>query len=286
MGGLVLGVIGGTGLYQLDQLSRIEEVQIDTPFGQPSAPIVTGWLGNKKIAFIPRHGKQHEFLPSEINFRANIFALKTIGVRALIGVSAVGSLKQEVRPADLALPNQYLDLTRGIRAQTFFGQGLAAHVSTADPVCSRLSEHILQAAKTNGQQIHTDLVYACVEGPRLGTRAESHNMRSMGCGLVGMTNVPEAFLAREAQLPYATICIVTDFDCWLEDQSQHAQVDQIMDLYRRNLDRVKSLVVEVAGRDFEDIENWPSRHSLKYALMSKREAMTAKHKEIFSVLEA
>ncbi|MEK7357980.1 MAG: S-methyl-5'-thioadenosine phosphorylase [Bdellovibrionota bacterium] len=281
----MLGIIGGTGLYKLDQLKVLETREAKTPYGSPSAPLVIGELGRNRVAFLPRHGTSHELLPSEINFRANIFALKEAGARALVGVSAVGSLKIEVKPADLALPDQYIDFTRGQRTSTFFGKGVAAHVSTANPVCSILSGLIVESAKSQGIALHGGLTYACVEGPRLGTRAESHFFRLAGCGLVGMTNVPEVYLAREAQLPYATLCIATDYDCWLDDPTQHAQVDKIMELYGKNIERVKSILVALCERDLGVLEKSEARQALKYSLLTPRERLTPEQKTWLATLE-
>ena len=217
----MLAIIGGTGLYDIDGLETVSEETIETPFGSPSAPVKRLRLGEREILFLPRHGAGHSFLPHEINYRANIFALKKAGARMLVGFSAVGSLREEIAPGDFAIPSQYLDLTKGKRENTFFGNGIAAHVSTAVPTCPDLSGWIKQVAQENAIKLHMDKTYACVEGPRLGTKAESFFMRGAGCDLVGMTNVPEVFLAREAQLSYATLCIATDYDCWMEDPSQH-----------------------------------------------------------------
>jgi 5'-methylthioadenosine phosphorylase len=203
----MLGIIGGTGLYKIDGLSKISTRTVHTPFGSPSADTVIGELDGQRIAFLPRHGLHHQILPSEINFRANIWALKSVGVRKIISVSAVGSLRKEIRPGDLAILAQYFDWTHGTRIGTFFGDGLVAHVSTARPACPALMTRIAQTAAKNGMQIHMGKTYGCVQGPRLGTMAESHFLRSAGCDLVGMTNIPEAFLAREAQLCYSTIAI-------------------------------------------------------------------------------
>src|SRR5207244_4657004 len=180
-----------------------------------------GTRRGREVAVLARHGLEHQLLPGEINFRANIWALKSLGVRTVIGVSAVGSLRQEIHPGDLALPSQYLDFTRGTRAASFFGGGLVAHVSSAQPTCRATAALIARVARSQDVMLHEDRTYACVEGPRLGTRAESLFLRTAGADLVGMTNVPEAFLALEAQLGYCTIAVVTDYDCWLEDPTQH-----------------------------------------------------------------
>ena len=235
----MIGIIGGTGLYRMEGLEVTRSTDIDTPFGQPSGPVMLGRLAGRDIAFLPRHGLHHDLLPSEINFRANIWALKTVGVRTIIGVSAVGSLREEIRPGELALPTQYLDFTKGLRAASFFGKGLVAHVSTAHPTCAHTAALIARVAEAIGQPIHRDKTYACVEGPRLGTRAESFWLRGAGADLVGMTNVPEAFLALEAQVGYCVITVATDYDCWLDDASQHVSAEQVIGQFKESLGRVQ-----------------------------------------------
>lgn len=265
----MLGVIGGTGLYKIDRFNDFTRKSVDTPFGNPSAEILIGEIDGSPVAFLPRHGENHGRLPSEINFRANIWALKAIGVREIVSVSAVGSLREEIRPGDLVLPAQYLDWTRGRRQGTFFGEGIVAHVSTAQPTCPALRQRI---QKCNGT-IHTGKTYACVEGPRLGTRAESLFLRQVGCDVVGMTNVPEVFLAREAQLCYATIAIATDYDCWLDDPSQHATVDKVIELYMKNLGKVQDLISNLLSTPEESVA-CNCRKSLSGALMTKEESLS------------
>lgn len=266
----MIGVIGGTGLYKIDRFRDLKRKPIDTPFGNPSAEISIGEVEGRSIAFLPRHGENHGRLPSEINFRANIWALKAIGVRKIVSVSAVGSLREEIRPGDLVLPEQYFDWTRGQRQGTFFGEGVVAHVSTAQPTCPALRRRI---QKCNGGAIHAGKTYACVEGPRLGTRAESLFLRQVGCDVVGMTNVPEVFLAREAQLCYATIAIATDYDCWLDDPAQHASVDKVIELYVKNFGKVQDLISDLLSSAEEPV-NCDCRKSLNGALMTKEESLS------------
>jgi 5'-methylthioadenosine phosphorylase len=281
----MIGIIGGTGLYRMPGLEVIESREIETPFGQPSAPVMLGRLAGREIAFLARHGLRHDLLPGEINFRANVWALKRAGVRTIIGVSAVGSLREEIRPGDLALPSQYLDFTRGVRAASFFGRGLVAHVSTAHPTCAATAALITRVADSLGQPIHGGKTYACVEGPRLGTRAESFWLRAAGADLVGMTNVPEAFLALEAQLGYCTIALVTDYDCWLDDPSQHVSAEQVVGLLRGNLERVQRLVARVVAEYLED-ESRPCRHALRAAVVTPAEQMTREQRELLDFLAA
>ncbi|MGE4233102.1 MAG: S-methyl-5'-thioadenosine phosphorylase [Bacteriovoracia bacterium] len=244
----MIGIIGGTGLYQIEGLEVTDEKQIETPFGNPSAKVVIGSIGGNRAAFLPRHGVNHGLLPGEINFRANIWALKSVGVQRVVSVSAVGSLVQGIEPGHLVIPDQYLDFTKGKRIQTFFGNGMVAHISTAEPTCPVLTSWIHEAGKELNTNIHFRKTYACVEGPRLGTRAESFFLRQANSHVVGMTNVPEAFLAREAQLCYSTIAVVTDYDCWLDDPSQHASVDKVIALYKSNLGRVQNIIAKVLTR--------------------------------------
>ncbi len=203
--------------------------------------------------FLARHGVNHQLLPHEVNYRANIFALKSLGARRVLGISAAGSLREDLKPGDLAIATQYFDHTRGKRAYSFFGNGVAAHVSTAHPVCAVLAADIQNAAARIDQPLHQNKTYACVEGPRLGTRAESFFLRdSAKCDLVGMTNVPEVFLAREAQWPIATICLVTDFDCWMDDPSQHVSVEKFFATYQGAMTNAKAILPELLRAPFTD----------------------------------
>jgi 5'-methylthioadenosine phosphorylase len=279
----MIGIIGGTGLYRMEGLEVTHSSEIRTPFGAPSGPVMRGRLAAREIAFLPRHGLHHDLLPSEINFRANIWALKSVGVRTVIGVSAVGSLREEIRPGDLALPSQYLDFTKGVRAPSFFGQGLVAHVSTAHPTCAHTAALIGRVADSIGQPIHRDKTYACVEGPRLGTRAESFWLRGAGADLVGMTNVPEAFLALEAQLGYCVITVATDYDCWLDDVSQHVSVEQVIGQFRASLARVQRLIAAVAAQYVED-DSRPCRHALAAAVVTPREQLSGEQKALLDFL--
>lgn len=238
----MLAIIGGTGLYDLEAMEVEERISGDTPFGAPSGAVVHGRIGGKPLLFLARHGAGHRLLPHEVNYRANIFALKRAGATMALGFSAVGSLAERIAPGELAMPEQYMDWTRGQRERTFFGGGVAAHVSTANPVSAALVDAAANSARALGITLHRGLTYACVEGPRLGTRAESHFLRQAGCHLVGMTNVPEVFLAREAQMAYATVGIVTDYDCWMEDPSRHVSVSSIFELYGKSLVQARALL--------------------------------------------
>jgi 5'-methylthioadenosine phosphorylase len=282
----MFGIVGGSGLYDLEGLEIKNEHNVETIFGRPSAPIIEGEYEGQVIMFLPRHGRGHELLPHEINYRANIFALKQLGVRSVLSVSAVGSLLEEIRPGDLALPDQYFDHTRGLRRYSFFGDGLGAHISTANPVCPALASDIKSAADRINQQLHTGKTYGCVEGPRLGTRAESFFLRDAArCDLVGMTNIPEAFLAREAQMAYGSLCLVTDYDCWMDDPEQHVSVDKFLEIYAATLGRAKTLISEFLKGSVSDAPD-NIRNALTGAVITNVDHMTDEQKNIMSVLDA
>lgn len=280
----MIGIVGGTGLYKLDGLTNIRQKNLETPFGAPSAPIITGDILGKTIAFLPRHGSAHELLPSEINYRANIFALKAIGVTEILSVSAVGSLAEELAPSSIVIPTQYLDLTKGIRAASFFGNGLVGHISSAKPVCPNFVAATQHAGRASDVEITSNVCYACVEGPRLGTAAESHMLRGLGAKVVGMTNVPEVFLAREAQICYASICIVTDYDSWRDNPDEHATVDAILTRYRNSLSKVERIIHKLA-ESFVVSTTCLCRTSLPSALLTSRDKFKPLHHDIISVLE-
>ena len=213
----LLGIIGGTGLYAMQGLERVERVEVDTPFGKPSDAIVVGDIEGVPVAFLARHGQGHRLIPSEIPYRANIYALKVLGVERVVSVSAVGSLREEVAPLDLLVPNQLIDRTRRGGA-TFFGDGIVAHVGLADPFCTDLSAQLASKAESTGSRVHRGGAYVVMEGPAFSTRAESNVYRSWGASVIGMTAIPEAKLAREAEMCYATLCCVTDYDVWRETE--------------------------------------------------------------------
>ena len=281
----MLGIIGGSGLYNLEGLQINSERTLITPFGAPSGAISCGEYKGQQILFLPRHGPGHELLPHEINYRANIYALKALGARRIISFSAAGSLRQQIKPGDLALVEQYFDHTRGHRTQSFFGQGVAAHVSTAKPVCGALNSDIQRAAAAVGEPIHIHNSYACVEGPRLGTRAESFFLRDAAkCDLVGMTNLPEAFLAREAQIAYSSVCLITDYDCWMDDPSQHVSVDKFFEVYSGTLARAISVLKPLMTNPLTETPS-PIRQALKSALLTPREQLSAAQQQWLEVLE-
>lgn len=279
----MLAIIGGTGLYDLSGLEVTDRLSHDTPFGSPSAEILRGRLHDHEVLFLARHGTGHRLLPHEVNYRANVFALKRAGATMLLGFSAVGSLALEVAPGTLAMPEQYVDWTRGRRERTFFGGGVAAHVSTARPVSAALVGAVKAAAERAGAPLTPGLTYACVEGPRLGTQAESHLLRRLGGHLVGMTNVPEVFLAREAQMAYATVGLVTDYDCWLDDPAQHVSVGAIFERYGQTLSTARGVLDELLRAPLPEPEP-ESREALASAVLTPLGALSADQRAWLSVL--
>jgi len=279
----MLAIIGGTGLYDLHGLDIDERLAGDTPFGTPSGEILKGQLHGRPLLFLARHGAGHRLLPHEVNYRANVYALKRAGATHVLGFSAVGSLALDVAPGMLAMPEQYIDWTRGQRERTFFGGGVAAHVSTARPVSPGLVAAVLAAGQRAGVAVQRGLTYACVEGPRLGTQAESHLLRQVGCHLVGMTNVPEVFLAREAQMGYATVGLVTDYDCWLEDPAQHVSVGAIFERYGNTLALARRVLDELVNDDLPEPEP-ESREALQAAVLSPESALSDVQRDWLRVL--
>ncbi|HRH86869.1 MAG TPA: S-methyl-5'-thioinosine phosphorylase [Rubrivivax sp.] len=279
----MLAVIGGTGIYELAGMQVEQHLDAATPFGMPSGAIVRGRLGERELLFLARHGSGHRLLPHEVNYRANLYALKRAGATQIIGFSAVGSLVQHVAPGDLAMPDQYFDWTKGGRARSFFGDGVVAHISTAQPISERLVDWAAATAARIGVPLHRGLSYACVEGPRLGTRAESLFLRQVGCQLVGMTNVPEAFLAREAQICYASVCIVTDYDCWMDDPAMHVSISGILAKYRESLDRARTLLDALLALPLPEQEP-QIRGALQHAMLTPDAALTDAQREWLAVL--
>ena len=235
-----IGVIGGSGLYEIEGLTEVEEVRVDTPFGDPSDALIKGRLGDKLLYFLPRHGRGHRILPTEINYRANIFALKLVGVSRVISVSAVGSMREHIVPGHIVVPDQFYDHTRH-RASTFFGEGLVVHVMFADPVCPDLAALLVQAGREVGATMHEGGTYLCMEGPQFSTRAESRIYRQWGVDVIGMTNATEAKLAREAELCYATLALSTDWDCWHESE-EDVSIEGVLQIMSENIATSKEII--------------------------------------------
>jgi 5'-methylthioadenosine phosphorylase len=241
-----IGVIGGSGLYSMPGFEAQEEVAVATPFGAPSDKYVVGELAGRRVAFLTRHGRGHRISPSELNFRANIYGMKSLGVERIISLSAVGSLKEEHRPLDFVIPDQFFDRTRG-RVSTFFGDGLVAHISFADPVCHELTGTLAGACTAAGVNVSKGGTYLCMEGPAFSTKAESNVYRSWGMDVIGMTNLQEAKLAREAEICYATVAMVTDYDCW-RDGHDAVTVDEIVAVLLKNAANACTVVAEAVKR--------------------------------------
>ncbi len=242
----IAGVIGGSGFYSMKGVDILEELEMDTPFGSPSGKYVLGRIRDNTVAFLARHGKGHRYRLSELNYKANIFGFKLLGVRWLISASAVGSMKEEIAPGHIVIPDQFIDLTRK-RDPSFFGQGgIVAHVSMADPVCPILSSLLAREAKAAGATVHEGGTYLCIEGPQFSTRAESNLYRSWGVSVIGMTNMPEAKLAREAEICYATMAMATDYDCWHETQ-EDVTVEKVIQTLRQNVEKAQEIVKRVVS---------------------------------------
>ncbi len=240
MGKIEIGVIGGSGFYEMEGIKILEKLRPNTPFGKPSDEIVVGEIEGRRLGFLARHGKGHVFLPSEVPYRANIYAMKMLGAERIISVSAVGSLKEEYPPLHMVLPDYFFDLTKK-RESTFFGQGIAAHVSFADPTCPVLKEAIYRAAKEEGVPVHRGGTYVCIEGPQFSTRAESEFYRKMGFDVIGMTNATEAKLAREAEMCYVTLAMVTDYDCWHQEEEE-VSVELVVENLRKNIKNAQRVI--------------------------------------------
>lgn len=268
MSGQVIGIIGGSGLYELDGLTDVQNVSMTTPFGGPSDDYITGTLDGVRMVFLPRHGKGHRLLPSEINFRANIYGMKKLGVTHLISVSAVGSMKEEIVPGHIVIPDQFIDRTNASRINTFFGNGIVAHAQFADPVCSELSDSLYTAAQAVGATVHRGGAYICMEGPAFSTRAESLMYRSFGASVIGMTNVPEAKLAREAEICYGVIALATDYDCWHESH-EDVSIDAILEIVRKNVTMAKAIIKNAVGRIGRD-RKCGCASAMQYAVITDR----------------
>lgn len=279
-----IGVIGGSGLYEIDGLEGAETLSIDTPWGAPSDPLVRGCIGDVTLVFLPRHGKGHRLTPTAVPYRANIDALKRAGCTDILSISACGSLKQAYAPGDYVMVDQFIDRTFA-REKSFFGPGMVAHVSMADPVCSRLSGLAGDAAERVGATVHRGGTYIAMEGPQFSSRAESNLYRQWGCDVIGMTNMPEAKLAREAELPYATIAMVTDYDCWF-DEVEAVSVSNVLEVMRRNTERAKQAIVELAS-SLNGAERSPSPQGIETCLdFAMITAPEARDPEILARLDA
>ncbi len=271
-----IGIIGGSGLYQMEALKNVREVAVSTPFGKPSGKFILGKLEGIPVAFLPRHGKGHTILPSEINFRANIYAMKQIGVTRILSVSAVGSMKKEIEPGHIVLPDQFYDLTKG-RQSTFFGGGIVAHVSFADPICPQLSQSVAEAGIAAGATVHKGGTYICMEGPQFSTRAESMVHRNWGVAVIGMTNATEAKLAREAEICYVTIALSTDYDCWHVSEAP-VTTEQVVKVLLANVALSKK-IIQTAVKQIDRERTCGCGEALKNAIMTDPRLITSKIKK-------
>lgn len=275
----MIGIIGGSGLYNLQGAQVIREHELTTPFGNPSSPIVEMEVHGSRFFFLPRHGVGHIYSPSEINYRANIYAMKKVGVTYLVSASAVGSLKEEIHPGMFVLVDQFIDWTKGLRERTFFGNGMVGHVSAAHPVEKRLAAILEHSCKAVGANYATGGSYLCIEGPQFSTKAESMIYRSFGASVIGMTNVPEAFLAKEAGLAYATIAMVTDYDCW---KDEHCTVSEIVKVMKENTRMAQKLIIDFIPRIYKERFHFEKEN--QYAVMTADNHVSSSQREILEVL--
>jgi 5'-methylthioadenosine phosphorylase len=268
-----LGVIGGSGLYELEQLTDVQEMEMTTPFGAPSDAIIAGTIGSTRLLFLPRHGRGHRIAPHQINYRANVLALKMAGAEQILSVSAVGSMKEDIHPGDMIVVDQFIDRTRH-RVDTFFeDDGVVAHVGFAEPIDTQLASSLAGAAKRAGATAHEGGVYLCMEGPQFSTLAESQLYRSWGVSVIGMTNLPEARLAREAELPYATLAMATDYDCWHEGHDA-VTVSAVVAVMQRNVAKAKEIIVELA-QSVPDPAGRPAASALAGAIITNPDSISA-----------
>lgn len=276
-----IGVIGGSGLYEMEGLTKIKSVKISTPFGKPSDEYIIGTLEGKRVAFLPRHGKGHRILPTEINYRANIYGMKKLGVERIISVSAVGSMKEEIKPGDIVLPDQFYDHTKH-RASTFFGNGAVAHVSMAEPICACLAAVLAEAGAAVGAELHRGGTYLCMEGPQFSSRGESLVYRTWNVDVIGMTNATEAKLAREAEMCYSTIALATDYDCWHHSE-EAVTVEAVLAVMKKNIETSKAMIRE-AVRILPATCTCACNDALRNAIMTPDKLLPAKTKKDLALI--
>lgn len=280
---VTLGVIGGSGVYHMTGVKIAGELAVKTPFGEPSSPIVQANIQGKTVYFLARHGKGHRYLPSEVNYRANIFALKSLGVSHVMSVSAVGIMKEKIKPGDMVVPDQIYDRTKGVRPATFFGDGIVGHVGFADPYCGELRQIVVKAAKSCGAKVHTGGTYVCMEGPQFSTRAESNYYRkAVNATVIGMTALPEAKLAREAAMCYATLALATDYDCWHESEDD-VTVEAVVAVIQKNA-VLANAIIQKTAEILPALSQCPCRGAAQYAIMTDRSVIPEETKKKLSVL--
>ncbi len=267
-----IGIIGGSGLYQMAALQNVEEIHVDTPFGSPSDALIKGTLDDAPVVFLARHNRHHTILPTELNFRANIYAMKSVGVEYLLSASAVGSLRKKVKPLDMVIPDQFIDRTRD-RVATFFGEGIVAHISFGEPICPKLAKILTESAQSldlGDVTVHPEGTYVCMEGPAFSTKAESHLYRSWEASIIGMTNLQEAKLAREAEIAYATLALVTDYDCWHPDHDS-VSVEMVVANLHKNAENAQKVIQESVKRITAKPPESSAHHALKHAILTSLE---------------
>lgn len=280
-----IGIIGGSGLYQMEALQEVREVEIDTPFGKPSDALIVGTLDGTPVAFLARHGRNHSLMPSELPFRANIYAMKSLGVEYLISASAVGSLQSAAKPLDMVIPDQFIDRTRN-RISTFFGEGIVAHIAFGDPICGHLAAVLAEAIASLDLPevtLHRGGTYVCMEGPAFSTKAESNLYRSWGATIIGMTNLPEAKLAREAEIAYATLAMVTDYDCWHPDH-ESVTVEMVIGNLKKNAVNAQRVIRETVRRLAEHPPASAAHSALQYAIITPLQTASAQTKDKLALL--
>ncbi len=276
-----IGVIGGSGLYEMEGLKVLDEVSLETPFGRPSDSYIVGELEGQKIIFLPRHGRGHRISPSELNFRANIWGMKKLGVDAIIAVSAVGSMKKEIVPGHMVIIDQFFDRTKG-RTSTFFTEGVVAHITFADPLCPALRKTLIEAGKGVGATIHEKGTYICMEGPQFSTRAESNIYRQWGVDVIGMTNLQEAKLAREAEICYATIALSTDYDCWHEGH-EDVTIGAVLEVLKKNVETAKRMIRQAVPRIVAQ-RGCECRSALRHAILTDRKSIPEETKKKLALI--
>jgi len=280
---VVLGVVGGSGVYQMTQTRLIKEHVVTTPFGDPSDAIIEAEIEGRRVFFLPRHGRGHRFTPTEVNYRANIYALKMFGVTHLLAVSAVGIMKEAIKPGDMVVPDQIFDRTRGLRANTYFGDGIVGHVMFADPFCEEFRVEIKKASEACGSKTHDGGTYVCMEGPLFSTRAESHFYRkTLEPAVIGMTAIPEAKLAREAEICYGMLALATDYDCWNEHE-EDVSVEAVIAVVKANAERANQIVKTLAVQ-LPKVSSSPVLHAAQYAIMTDRSKIPPKTRDRLSLL--
>ncbi len=277
-----IGIVGGSGLYHIEGFTKQKWVTVKTPFGNPSDSLLTGHLSGREVVFLPRHGRGHRILPSELNHRANMWAMKKLGVSWVISVSAVGSLQAQYKPCDIVLPNQFFDRTKQSQNHTFFGRGIVAHIAFADPICEELRQLILLSCRKEGATVHDGGTYVNMEGPAFSTRAESIANHNAGFDVIGMTNLGEAKCAREAEIAYATMAMVTDYDCWKTDEA-HVTVEMVLENLRKNAEQAKEIIRDTIPL-IPKAPNWPCHDALRNAIMTDRKFWPLKTRKELQLL--